>query len=184
MSWTKSQAIEIVRLIDSLQKLTDVDKIITTFIPAFKNKVVHHDDGTTTLHGSFNLGGTRSGRQSANNPNLQQIPSTGTPYAKPIKRCFKAPPGWIFCGADFLSLEDRISALTTQDENKIQVYTQGYDGHCLRAHAYFSDQMPDLVYDLAKVDIPGKLFRVTHNDGTEEYFHETDPEFQELQRNS
>jgi DNA polymerase-1 len=144
LTWSKQQAIEIIRLIDSLQKLTDVDKIITTFIPAFKNKIVHHEDETTTLHGSFNLGGTRSGRQSANNPNLQQIPSTGTPYAKPIKRCFKAPPGWIFCGADFLSLEDRISALTTKDPNKLKVYIEGYDGHCLRARAYFGDQMPDI----------------------------------------
>lgn len=97
-----------------------------------------------TLHGSFNLGGTKSGRQSSSGPNLQQIPSTGTVYAKPIKKCFKAPPGWIYCGADFKSLEDRISALTTKDPNKLKVYTEGYDGHCLRAFSYFGDQMPDI----------------------------------------
>jgi len=50
----------------------------------------------------------------------------------------------LFCGLDFASLEDRISALTTKDPNKLKVYTDGYDGHSLRAYAYFGDQMPDI----------------------------------------
>jgi hypothetical protein len=33
-----------------------------------------------------------------------------------------APEGWLFCGADFNSLEDMISALTTKDKNKLKVY--------------------------------------------------------------
>ena len=33
-----------------------------------------------------------------------------------------APGGWIFAGADFNSLEDMISALTTKDPNKLKVY--------------------------------------------------------------
>ena len=48
-------------------------------------------------------------------------------------------------GADFASLEDRISALTTKDKNKLKVYTDNYDGHCLRAYSYFKDQMLDIV---------------------------------------
>lgn len=54
------------------------------------------------------------------------------------------PPGWIFAGADFASLEDYISALTTRDPNKLKVYIDGYDGHCLRAYAYFPERMPDI----------------------------------------
>jgi DNA polymerase-1 len=38
-----------------------------------------------------------------------------------------------------------ISALTTKDPNKIKVYTDGYDGHSLRAYAYFKDQMLGIV---------------------------------------
>ena len=53
---------------------------------------------------------------------MQQIPSSKSPYAKPIKRCFKAAPGWLLIGLDFASLEDRISALTTKDPNKLKVY--------------------------------------------------------------
>ncbi len=47
--------------------------------------------------------------------------------------------------ADFASLEDRISALTTKDPNKLKVYTDGFDGHCLRAYYYFGNEMPDIV---------------------------------------
>ena len=47
-------------------------------------------------------------------------------------------------GLDFASLEDRISALTTKDPNKIKVYTDGYDGHSLRAYSYWTEQMPDI----------------------------------------
>lgn len=75
--------------------------------------------------------------------NLQQIPAGGD-LGKLIKTCFVGPYGKIFCGADFASLEDRISALATKDPNKIKVYTDGYDGHCLRAYAYFGEQMPDI----------------------------------------
>ena len=60
------------------------------------------------------------------NPNLQNIPSNSK-YAKVIKKCFVAPPGWILVGADFDSLEDRISALITKDKNKLKVY----EGHVI-----------------------------------------------------
>jgi DNA polymerase I-like protein with 3'-5' exonuclease and polymerase domains len=89
------------------------------------------------------LGGTLSGRLSSSNPNLQNLPANSK-WAKLIKSCFQAPPGWLFCGLDFASLEDKISGLTTKDPNKLKVYTDGYDGHSLRAFAYFNDQMPDI----------------------------------------
>jgi DNA polymerase-1 len=47
-------------------------------------------------------------------------------------------------GLDFNALEDRISALTTKDPEKLKVYTDGYDGHSLRAYAYYGEQMPDI----------------------------------------
>ncbi len=49
--------------------------------------------------------------------------------------------GWIFAGADFNSLEDYISALTTKDPAKLDVYLKGFDGHCLRAAYYFQEQL-------------------------------------------
>lgn len=40
-------------------------------------------------------------------------------------------------GSDYSSLEDRINALLTKDRNKLKVYTDGFDGHMLRAVSYF-----------------------------------------------
>lgn len=118
------------------------EKILSTFIPAFE-KAISKGDNVVWLHGSFNLGGTVSGRLSSSNPNLQNIPALSI-YAKLIKECFVGPEGWLFCGADFNSLEDYISALTTKDPNKLKVYLDGYDGHSLRAFAYYRDDLPDI----------------------------------------
>lgn len=133
-----------------------VGKMLTTFIPAFETSI-DKGDGIWWLHGSFNIGGALSGRLSSSDPNLQNIPANvkikignvEIELGKLIKYCFAGPPGWLFCGADFNSLEDMISALTTKDPNKLKVYTDGFDGHCLRAVMYFRDENPDL----AKIDI-------------------------------
>lgn len=119
-----------------------VNKILTAFIPAMEN-AVQGPDGWHYLFGCFNLAGTISGRLSSSDPNLQNLPANSL-YAKLIKKCFAAPPGWVFVGLDFDSLEDRISALTTRDPAKLKVYLDGYDGHSLRAYTYFDDQMPDI----------------------------------------
>jgi DNA polymerase I len=133
------------RIFELLICLSEATIILNTFIEAFIRESVKKEDGHWYLHGSFNLGGTVSGRLSSSGPNLQNIPSSGTRYAKLIKACFEAPEGWLWVGADFSSLEDKISALTTKDPNKIKVYTDGYDGHSLRAYSYFKDMMLDIV---------------------------------------
>jgi DNA polymerase I len=136
---------QILALLNALIGYAGVEKILSAFIPAFE-KALRKSDKHYYLHGGFNLGGTVSGRLSSSNPNLQQIPS-GSAYGKLIKKCFKAPKGWLFCGADFNSLEDYISALTTKDPNKLGVYLNGFDGHCLRAAYYFRDQLPHINLD-------------------------------------
>lgn len=130
--------------LDYLLDYKAVAKINQTFVPAI---LASHlaSDGWHYLFGNFNLGGTISGRLSSSGPNLQNLPATGSRYAKLVKSCFRAPPGWLFMGLDFDSLEDRISALTTKDPNKLKVYTDGYDGHCLRAFYYFPDRVPGIV---------------------------------------
>lgn len=129
-------------LLQALIDYSAVTKIIQAFMPAFENGILKAD-GMRYLHGVFNLGGTISGRLSSSDPNMQNIPA-GSAYGKLIKELFMGPPGWIFAGADFASLEDYISALTTRDPNKLKVYIDGYDGHCLRAYAYFPERMPDI----------------------------------------
>lgn len=137
-------------VINALREWTAADKVLGTFIKAFE-QAIDKGDGVVWLHGNFNLGGTKSGRLSSSDPNLQNIPA-GSKYGKLVKDCFEAPDGWIFCGADFNSLEDYVSALTTKDSNKLKVYLEGYDGHCLRAFSYFRDEMPDIVDTVVSIN--------------------------------
>lgn len=162
----------------NLYELSKVNKIISAFLKNFTEApTVGESKG---LYGSFNLCGTKSGRLSSSEPNLQQLPSTGSPYAKPVKEIFTAPKGYVFCGADQRSLEDHISALITKDKNKLKVYLENYDGHCLRSYSYYTEQMPDIEAKMRYADKEGKYFKVTLDDGTIKFFHESDPEFKEL----
>ena len=161
---------QVKHFLQALQDFKDVDKILTTFIVALEGAVLGKD-GWHYLFGNFNLGGTVSGRLSSSKPNLQNLPagSEGEKtakgrYGKWIKSCFRAPPGWLFMGLDFSSLEDRISALTTKDPNKLKVYTDGYDGHSLRAFAYFKDQMPDIIDTVESINSIQKKYKPQRSD--------------------
>lgn len=145
-------------IFECLIGLSEVSIILSTFINAFETKVFPKADGRDYLHGNFKLGGTVSGRLSSSGPNLMNLPSTGSVYAKHTKSCFVPPPGWIIMGADFSSLEDRISALLTKDPNKLAVYIEGYDGHCFRAYYYFGDQMVGITDDVASINSIAKKF--------------------------
>jgi DNA polymerase-1 len=138
---------EYILIIKALIGLAQVSKILTSFIPAFEN-AVQQPDGSWRLYGNFNLGGTVSARLSSSKPNLQNLPSNSI-YGKLIKECFGCLNGWLFGGADFNSLEDMVSALTTRDTNKMKCYLDNFDGHSLRAYSYFHNQMPDLQKEIS-----------------------------------
>lgn len=159
-------------LLSALISYNQAEKILSTFIVAFE-KAIDKGDGMAWLHGSFLLGGAKSGRCSSASPNLQNLPS-GSVYGKLIKQCFQAPDGWLWAGADFNSLEDYVSALTTRDPNKLKVYENGYDGHSLRAYAYFPDECPEVQTKMALADKPGKFYKRTQSDGHVEYLHESE----------
>lgn len=155
----RTQAVEYARILKRLIELAEVSIILSNFIRAFVEDTVQKADGCWYLFGNFNIGGTKSGRLSSSDINLQNLPSTGSKYAKDVKLCFAAPPGWSMAGADFNSLEDMISALTTKDPNKLKVYTEGYDGHSLRAYSYFGTQMPDIVNTVESINSIQKLYK-------------------------
>ena len=119
---------EVKDLLQALIDYKDVIKILTAFIPAFKNSPLA-SDGRHYLYGNFNLGGCVSSRLSSSNVNLQQLPATGSKFAKLVKSCFSTPKGWLLVGLDYNALEAHIDALVTKDEAKLQVYKYGWDSH-------------------------------------------------------
>ena len=129
-------------IIQALRDFASADKILTTFIVAFK-KAPLASDGCHYLFGSYKLGGTVSGRLSSSNPNMQNIPS-GSVFAKLIKYCFIAPPGYVYLASDFNALEDVVNTLLTRDPNKEKVLIEGYDSHCYKMVHYWPHLFPNL----------------------------------------
>jgi DNA polymerase-1 len=176
----KEEALKIARILKALLELNKVSKILDSFLPVFLNKTIPKAN-RYWLHGHFNLGGTVSGRLSSSDPNMQNLPSTGSIYAKPTKKCFSAPDDWLLVGADYNALEARIGALLTKDIAKLCVYTDGYDSHSFNAYGYWKDKMPDIQYSLTQVNFSCKFYRVTQDDGTISYHVGDDPKLKEFQ---
>lgn len=139
-------SVEILSILKSIREFSQVEKILTAFISAFLSEAFKCKDGYHRIFGSFKLGGTVSGRLSASNPNIQQIPS-GSTFGKLIKQCFVAPKGQLFVMSDFAALEDVVNTLLTKDPAKEAVLVQGFDGHSYRMVRYWPDK-----FDQARIN--------------------------------
>lgn len=137
----RNEAIQICKLLNALIELSQVEKILGTFISAFYKQSIQKEDGNYYLHSSFKLGGTVSGRMSS--PLLMTIPSNSV-YGKIIKKCFPSPKGMIFAGADMNALENVVNALITKDPNKLRPLIEDLDSHCFNSAFYYKDKLPDI----------------------------------------
>lgn len=105
------------------------------------------DDGI--VHGSINMTSTVTGRFSANNPSLQNIPKGST---SDIKSVFTSRfPNGVIGQSDFTSLEVYIQAMLTGDEQLIADLRAGLDMHCARL-ATAEGMEYDEVFRLCKGD--------------------------------
>ncbi|MFT8313286.1 MAG: DNA polymerase [Clostridium sp.] len=116
---------------ENLQLLLDYrgkNKLLTTYFEALPQKVWQRD---SRLHGSFNQTGTKTGRYSSNNPNLQNIP----PEARPM---VVAPKGKVILGKDLSQIEPRCLAYMSGDKQFQEPYLTKKDLYVSLARKVFN----------------------------------------------
>ena len=83
---------------------------------------------TGRLHASFNQTVAATGRLSASEPNLQNIPAR-TERGREIRQAFLPREGWQLLAADYSQIELRLLAHFSGDEALRQTFAEGGDIH-------------------------------------------------------
>lgn len=83
-------------------------------------------DEDCVLRGDINSCGTKTGRCSSSNPNLQNQPNN---HDYPIRSAFVPRPGYVFVNYDYSQLELRVMAHMSKDKKFIDIFTHGRDPH-------------------------------------------------------
>jgi DNA polymerase-1 len=120
-----------------LAEYRKIDKLANTFIKVLPK----HADAQGRIHPEFKPLGAVTGRFSAADPNVQQIPKKSE-LGKAIRRAFICEPGNKLICADFSQMELRVLAHYSQDETLLNAYCNGAetDLHTLTAQKMFNKE--------------------------------------------
>jgi len=113
-------------------------KLKSTYIDPLPRYI---DASTGRLHSSFNQAGSRTGRLSSSNPNLQNIP-VGDEFAMLIRSAFAAAPGSVLIAADYSQIELRVLAHLSGDPVLIDAFSRDEDIHASTAAEIFGVPPP------------------------------------------
>ncbi len=104
---------------------------ITKFLQPWVGYAIEHDDGGgLRLHPEYNLTktdagkGTETGRLSATDPNIQQVPRESF-----IRSIITARKGWGFGTVDLSQIELRLAAWLANERNMLRMFRDGCDIH-------------------------------------------------------
>lgn len=105
---------------------------------AFANKLPGKVDKLGRIHTTFNTAGTKTGRMSSSDPNLQQMPNGNL-----IRNAFLADEGRLLVSIDFSGQELRVLTHCSMDEVLLRAYANGEDIHSKTATGMWNMKHPD-----------------------------------------
>ena len=119
-------------IIPMILKYKELSKLLSAFLLRWQNDLIEGK-----LYTNYDITGTRTGRLSSSNPNLQQVPRS-----KEIRSLFTAPEGYTLICSDYSQIEPRVAAYYADEDllkwvfkQKIDPYGQiacdilGFEGH-------------------------------------------------------
>lgn len=121
-----------------LLRLRNYEKLLSTYIKNIPEMV--KSDGR--IHCGFHITGTRTGRLSSSNPNMQNIPRS-----KDIKKMFIAKPGFKIINVDASQAELRVGCSIANERNMIKAYNEGADIHKLTASKVLNKEISKITQD-------------------------------------
>jgi hypothetical protein len=127
---------------DALKSMGELGKILIERITATKEMsylvdYIERTEVRNTLHPSFKMPGTVTGRLAGKEPNLQQLPKTvGTLSG------FVCRPGMTFVDCDVNALEMVVTAELSQDKNLLALYGPGAKKNDI--YLFYASMMPIL----------------------------------------
>lgn len=127
--------------LSAISVLRTLAKFQETYVQGYRKELCRD----LRLRCSFNLHGTETGRLSASNPNLQNVPRNPR-----IKNLLCATPGYRLVQLDYSQAELRVLAHLSGDEFMQQVYIDGKDLHSQVALEMFGPDFTKEDRNLAK----------------------------------
>jgi DNA polymerase-1 len=127
-----AQSFELPRLIIEYRELDKLKSVYTDALP-------HQIAGDGRIHCKLNQTVAATGRLSASDPNLQNIPIR-TDLGRRIRKAFVAEKGHKIISADYSQLELRLLAHITQDAVMLEAFQKNEDIHARTARLVFGAQ--------------------------------------------
>lgn len=119
MVYLAAKGYPIAQLLTEYQELNTLNTNFVSKIPTWLDK-------DRRLRGSFNASGTKTGRFSSNNPNLQNQPNN---KKFPVRQAYIPTDGYLLLGADYSQIELRVMGHAAQDKRFIEAFWNGEDIH-------------------------------------------------------
>jgi len=121
------------RLPRKILEQRQIAKLKSTYVDALPTMV---NPRTGRVHASFNQTVAATGRLSASDPNLQNIP-VRREQGQQIRQAFLPAEGWVLLTADYSQIELRLLAHFSGDEAMCQAFAQDRDIHTAVASQIF-----------------------------------------------
>ncbi|MEC0276923.1 DNA polymerase [Peribacillus frigoritolerans] len=115
-------------------------KLVTSFAEKLPKNAVKG-----RVHSSFQTIGTKTGRLSCNNPNLQQVPAR---VGGLIRNAFIADEGRLLASIDFSGQELRVLAHISQDPVLLDIYLNDGDVHSMTAVGMYNRSVKTMIKGL------------------------------------